>query len=144
MQKLQNYIDGKLVEPASKEYIDNYDPSKGEVYSLIPDSNEDDVNDAVRAAQKAFPEWSSTSKEKRSEVLLRISSLIEKNLDGLAKAESRDNGKPISLAKAVDIPRAWPVASRPGIYPCIYLPGKLRLPWPPGIVWLPNHRKSHQ
>ncbi len=106
MQKLQNYIDGKLVEPASKEYIDNYDPSKGEVYSLIPDSNEDDVNDAVRAAQKAFPEWSSTSKEKRSEVLLRISSLIEKNLDGLAKAESRDNGKPISLAKAVDIPRA--------------------------------------
>ena len=106
MQKLQNYIDGRLVEPASKEYIDNYDPSKGEVYSLIPDSNEEDVNRAVNAAQKAFPAWSSTSVEKRCEILMRISSLIEQNLDKLANAESKDNGKPVSLAKAVDIPRA--------------------------------------
>ncbi|MGZ4049870.1 MAG: aldehyde dehydrogenase family protein, partial [Bacteroidia bacterium] len=106
MQHIKNYINGKLVEPVSKTYIDNYDPSTGKVYSLIPDSDEKDVEHAYSAAKKAFKEWSVTSKEKRSEYLLKIASLIEKNLDKLALAESIDNGKPLRLAKTVDIPRA--------------------------------------
>lgn len=106
MYKLQNYINGKLVEPVSKSYLDNYNPANGKVYSLIPDSDEKDVELAYQAAKSAFPLWSITPKEKRSQYLLKIAALIEKNLDKLALAESTDNGKPLKLAKTVDIPRA--------------------------------------
>ncbi|MFL5751830.1 MAG: aldehyde dehydrogenase [Bacteroidia bacterium] len=106
MEKIRNYINGELIEPISKNYIDNYDPSRGKVYSLIPDSDEQDVELAVKAAQAAFPAWSVTPKDKRSAILLKIASLIEENLERLAKAESLDNGKPLSLARTVDIPRA--------------------------------------
>ncbi|WP_299455790.1 aldehyde dehydrogenase [uncultured Microscilla sp.] len=106
MQKLQNYINGELVAPVSGRYIDNYDPAIGEVYSLIPDSGEEDVQQAVAAAQTAFEGWSLMPAEQRSRIMLRISTLIEDNLDRLAKAESVDNGKPVSLATQVDIPRA--------------------------------------
>ncbi len=106
MEKILNYIDGKLIEPQSNEYLDNYEPATAEVYSLIPDSDEKDVTIAVEAAQKAFPLWSNTSKDERSKILYRISELIEENLADLAAAESKDNGKPLSLATSVDIPRA--------------------------------------
>lgn len=106
MQKIKNYIDGELVEPVSSQYMDNYDPSRGVVYSLIPDSDEKDVNLAVKAAKAAFPSWSLTSREIRSKYLIKIASLIEENLEELAKAESLDNGKPLHLARTVDIPRA--------------------------------------
>lgn len=106
MQRIRNYINGELTEPASGAYIDNYDPSKGKVYSLIPDSDENDVEKAYQAAKNAFPAWSVMPKEKRSAFLLKIASLIEKKLDDLALAESIDNGKPLKLAKTVDIPRA--------------------------------------
>ncbi len=106
MKKILNYINGKLVEPGSKQYIDNYNPATGKVYSLIPDSDSEDVEMAVTSALKAFPEGSVTPKQQRSDILLKISNLIKKNLDALAKAESEDNGKPVWLAKKVDIPRA--------------------------------------
>lgn len=106
MQKIKNYINGELIEPVGKEYIDNYNPSIGKVYSFIPDSDERDVELATQAALKAFPSWSITPKEERSRILLKISELIEKNLERFASAESIDNGKPVSLAKMVDIPRA--------------------------------------
>ncbi len=106
MQKIQNYINGKLVEPTSKTYLDNFNPATGKVYSLIPDSDEKDIELAYSAAKNAFKEWSITPKEKRSQYLLKIAALIEKNLDKLSLAESIDNGKPLKLAKTVDIPRA--------------------------------------
>jgi aminomuconate-semialdehyde/2-hydroxymuconate-6-semialdehyde dehydrogenase len=106
MFKLQNYIDGALVAPVNGNYIDNIEPAKGKVYSLIPDSDEHDVMNAVEAASRAFPSWSETGLQERSDILLRISELIDSKLDQLALAESRDNGKPLKLAKAVDIPRA--------------------------------------
>jgi aminomuconate-semialdehyde/2-hydroxymuconate-6-semialdehyde dehydrogenase len=106
MQHIKNYINGQLVEPASKKYLDNYDPSRGKVYSYIPDSDEADVEQAVAAARAAFPAWSVTPKDVRSKYLLKIASLIEQNLDRLAMAESIDNGKPLKLAKTIDIPRA--------------------------------------
>ncbi|MGB0888556.1 MAG: aldehyde dehydrogenase family protein, partial [Vicingaceae bacterium] len=102
MEKIKNYINGELVEPISKTYIDNYNPSIGEVYSLIPDSDEADVDLATKAAQAAFPAWSKTPKEKRARILQKLAHLIEDNLDRFAEAESRDNGKPLSLAKRVD------------------------------------------
>ena len=106
MLKLKNYINGELVEPISNQYIDNYDPSRGLVYSLIPDSDERDAELAIEAANEAFKTWSITPKDIRSKYLLKIASLIEENLHELAVAESLDNGKPLSLAKSVDIPRA--------------------------------------
>ncbi len=106
MQKIKNYINGSLVEPVGNQYIDNYNPATGKVYSYIPDSDQKDVELATEAALAAFPKWSVTPKEERSRILLKISELIEKNLERLAIAESIDNGKPVSLAKMVDIPRA--------------------------------------
>ncbi len=106
MLKIENYIGGELIAPASGEYLDNFNPATGEVYSLIPDSDERDVTLAVEAAKRAFPVWSKMSAEQRHDILMRVSSLIERDLDALATAESIDNGKPKSLAKAVDIPRA--------------------------------------
>jgi len=106
MLKIENYINGELVKPVSENYLDNFNPATGEVYSLIPDSDEKDVESAVEAARNAFPAWSKMSAEQRHDCLMRIVSLIERDLDSLAEAESVDNGKPKSLAKAVDIPRA--------------------------------------
>jgi len=106
MKPISNYIDGKLVAPTSGEYMDLYDPSTGQIYSKVPDSDALDVDKAVKAAQAAFPTWAATSIEERSRVMTKIADLIEQNLDRLAKAESLDNGKPIWLAKQVDIPRA--------------------------------------
>src|SRR5688500_8693132 len=106
MKTIKNYINGKLIEPVSGQYIDNVDPSRGKVYSLIPDSTAEDVALAVAAAEDAFPAWSNMSKEKRSDIMLRVAQLLEERLDVFAAAESLDNGKPVSLAKAVDIPRA--------------------------------------
>ena len=106
MEKIKNYINGKLVESSSGNYIDNYNPASGKVYSLVPDSNEDDINAAVLAANTAFQSWSKTSKKYRSDLLMRLASKIEDYSEELIIAESRDNGKPESLARLVDIPRA--------------------------------------
>lgn len=106
MEKLRNYINGQLIAPKGGQYLDNYNPSTGEVYSLIPDSDEADVLEAVAAAESAFPKWSALPQEKRTGFMLRIAKLIEQNLDRFAVAESTDNGKPVWLAKQVDIPRA--------------------------------------
>lgn len=106
MITLYNYINGKLVAPKSGRYIDNYDPSRGLVFSQVPDSDEKDVALAVKAAQDAFPEWSSIGNERRHDYLMKVVESIEKNLTRLAEAESLDNGKPVWLATEVDIPRA--------------------------------------
>lgn len=106
MFKLKNYINGELIDPQSGQYIDNYQPATGQVYSLIPRSGKEDIDKAVEAAKEAYPAWSSLSIDKRSKILMRLSDLIEQNLDKLALAESKDNGKPLWLAKSVDIPRA--------------------------------------
>ena len=106
MLKIKNYINGKLVPPASKKYLKNICPSTGEHYSLIPDSDKNDVNQAVEAAQQAFKSWSKTPKRERSDILMKLADEIEKHSDELIAAESKDNGKPKWLARAVDIPRA--------------------------------------
>ena len=104
--KIQNYINGQFVNPTLGNYIDNYNPSNGEVYGQIPNSTKEDVEKAVEAAEKAFPKWSNTTLEERSKILSKIADLILEKLNFLGEAESKDNGKPISLAKQIDIPRA--------------------------------------
>ena len=103
---IQNYINGNFHNPMSNEWIDNYCPANGEVYGKIPNSSKDDIENAYIAAKSAFPSWSQTTLEERSRIMIKISELLEANLQRFAEAESKDNGKPLSLAKSVDIPRA--------------------------------------
>ena len=106
MQKIKNYINGELLSPQSNQYLDNYNPAEGKVYNLLPDSNEQDVALAVTAAKAAFPDWSTMSLDKRSTILLKVADLIDRDFEKLALAESIDNGKPVTLAKSMDISRA--------------------------------------
>ena len=106
LPKIMNYINGELVPPNSKKYIDNIEPATGNTYSLIPDSDVIDVKNAIKSAEKAFKKWSNLSIEKRAEYLESISLKLLEKLEYLSKIESKDNGKPLKLAKSVDIPRA--------------------------------------
>ncbi len=106
MERILNYINGELVTPASGKYLDNYDPARGTVYSEISDSDAADIDRAVAAAKEAFPSWSKTPREERSRLMLKVAELIDQNHEMLSQAESKDNGKPLKLARHVDIPRA--------------------------------------
>ena len=103
---IRNYIDGAFLDPVGGQFLDNIDPSTGNAYGLIPRSQAADVDLAVAAATAAFPAWSSLSAAERSSWLMKVSNAIDAKLDMLALAESKDNGKPLKLATAVDIPRA--------------------------------------
>ena len=106
VRSLENFIGGEFVAPHSDEYLDDINPSTEEVIAAIPDSDERDVDDAVQAAARAFPAWSRTPAAERSKLLLNIADCIERNFDELAELEARDSGKPLTLARTLDIPRA--------------------------------------
>ena len=106
MNRIPNYINGEPIEPRSKQWLDVVEPATAKVYTLVADSNAQDVADAVESAEKAFPEWSSTSRRDRSEILNRIAEGIDSHHERLAQAEARDTGKPISMTRNLDIPRA--------------------------------------
>ena len=106
MEKILNLIDGSLMEPVGGEFFNNVEPATGKAYSLIPKSDARDVELAIQAAKKAFPKWSNTSAEKRHDMLMKLSQGIADRFEEFVEGESKDNGKPQSLARAVDIPRA--------------------------------------
>ena len=99
MKTISNFINGIKTNPESGQYIDNFNPSNGEVYSLIPDSDERDVAKAYLAANSAFKSWSKTTAETKFKILNRIAELIDEKNEELALAESIDQGKPLWLAK---------------------------------------------
>ncbi|MEO8672040.1 MAG: aldehyde dehydrogenase [Tahibacter sp.] len=103
---LTNLINGELRAPRAGRYLEVFEPATGAVYARCPDSDLDDVADAVNAAQRAAPAWAATSPVERAACMNRLADLIEARLDEFVAAESRDSGKPLSLARAVDIPRA--------------------------------------
>ncbi len=106
MIQVTNYINGEFVEPVGGGYFDDIDPATGQVCGQVPDSDGQDVDRAVQAAKHAFREWSATPAARRSRLLLRVAELIEGDLDNLARLESIDTGKPLKVARTVDIPRA--------------------------------------
>lgn len=106
MQRIQHFINGELVEPAGGGYLDNDEPATGKVYSQVADGDARDVDRAVAAAEAAFGPWSRTSAARRSRILLKIAELIDSRLEQLARAECIDTGKPLSVARSLDIPRA--------------------------------------
>src|SRR5437870_5103824 len=104
--QMRNFINGEFVEPINGRYLDNIEPATGKPYSQVADSDTRDVDLAVAAAEKAFCDWSKKPAAERSKILLRIADLIERDLEKFARAESVDTGKPITLARTLDIPRA--------------------------------------
>ncbi len=106
MQKLANYIDGKLTPAASAGWLGDFEPATGQVYAQVPDSQAADIDSAVAAATRAFPSWSAMPAAERGEWLHTLAALVERDLAKLSRAESMDSGKPIALARSLDIPRA--------------------------------------
>ncbi|MFL6514017.1 MAG: aldehyde dehydrogenase [Chthoniobacterales bacterium] len=104
--QIRNFIGGEFIQPTGAEYLDNIEPATGKPYSQVPDSDGRDVELAVAAAERAFSAWARSTAAERSQLLLRIADLIERDLEKLARAESVDTGKPLTLARTLDIPRA--------------------------------------
>jgi aminomuconate-semialdehyde/2-hydroxymuconate-6-semialdehyde dehydrogenase len=104
--RLANLIDGRPVAPRGDRWLEVYEPASGAVLAACPDSDADDVAAAVAAAQAAAPGWANTPAEQRARLLQRLADLIEARVDEFAALESRDSGKPLALARSLDIPRA--------------------------------------
>lgn len=100
----ENFIGGDWVPPVDGKYFPNISPCDGEVFCLIPQSNEKDVDLALDAAHAAAAGWASTSVTERSMILLKIADRIEQNLEMLAVAETWDNGKAIRETLNADLP----------------------------------------
>jgi len=102
--QVQNFIDGAF--SGTSKVLDNVAPGTGEVYGTIPRSGAPEVNRAMAAAKRAFPGWSSTPVADRAACLDKLADAVQRHAGMLADAEAKDNGKPVSLASHVDIPRA--------------------------------------
>ena len=106
MLRLGNVINGQTRAAAGGAYLPVIEPATGRVHAEVPDSDGRDIDAAVAAASEAFPAWSATPADARSKVLLRLAELIERDVEAFAAAESDGVGKPITLARTVDIPRS--------------------------------------
>ncbi len=106
MQKLKNYIGSGFQDPAEGKYFTKHSPINGQPIYELPDSTEVDVVKAIQSAQKAFEDWSKTPAAERSRLLMKTADAIDARLDDLARAETQDVGKPLSLSRELDIPRA--------------------------------------
>ena len=101
---LQNFIDGQFVDPAEGETEPVLNPATGEAIAEAPLSSREDVDRAVRAARKAFPEWAAQTPGERASALLKLAETIEEHADELAELESDNAGKPINAFREDEIP----------------------------------------
>jgi len=90
---LKNYINGKWVESKSTELLDVDNPATGEVIAKVPMSTKEEVNEAVRAAKEAFPEWRQVPAIERARYLFKLRDLILEHKEKLAKTITREHGK---------------------------------------------------
>lgn len=98
------YIDGKWVEAQGGKTFKAICPANGQELSLCSDAGPQDVDDAVKAAWKAWETWKDVSPQERSAMLLKIADLIDANAERLAMIETLDNGKPIRETRGIDVP----------------------------------------
>ncbi|QEW23169.1 Betaine aldehyde dehydrogenase (plasmid) [Paracoccaceae bacterium] len=91
----QCYIDGQWVDPSTGDYIDSDDPFTGAIWARIPRCGADDVDRAVAAANRAltFGPWADMHPTQRGRLLVRLSEILEREADHLARIEVQDNGK---------------------------------------------------
>jgi betaine-aldehyde dehydrogenase len=101
---LQNFIDNEFVDPADGQTEPVLNPATAETIAEVPVSSAEDVDRAVEAALKAFPEWSTTTPGERALALLKLADTIEAHADELAELESDNAGKPISAFREDEIP----------------------------------------
>jgi aminomuconate-semialdehyde/2-hydroxymuconate-6-semialdehyde dehydrogenase len=106
MEKILNFIGGEFVAARGGRVMDCLEPATGQVYAHLADSDARDIEAAVLAAKAAFPAWSALSAEDRARKVRALAERLRTRLDEFARAESRDSGKPLSVARAVDIPRS--------------------------------------
>lgn len=104
--RLSHLIGGNARAARDGGWLDVFEPATGAVYAHCPDGDANDVDAAVAAARAAFPAWSGLPASERAAWLNRLADAIEARLEDFAAAESRDAGKPLSLARSLDIPRA--------------------------------------
>lgn len=104
--KIRNYINGEFLNAIDGTFLENIEPATGLVYGSIPNSKSSDVEKAVIAAEAAFNSWSLLDNNERAKYMFAIAEGIRSRFEEFVAAESQDNGKPLSLARAVDIPRA--------------------------------------
>ena len=106
MDDLRNYIGGQFLTHSGGQWIDNPEPATGSHICRIPLSDASDVDAAVDAARVAQPAWGALSHSERADWLDRIADALEARYEEIAALESRDTGKPISLARTVDAHRS--------------------------------------
>ena len=106
MDDLRNYIGGRFLTHSGGQWIDNPEPATGSHICRIPLSDASDVDAAVDAARVAQPAWGALSHSERADWLDRIADGLETRYEEIAALESRDTGKPISLARTVDAHRS--------------------------------------
>ena len=106
MIRIKNYINGKLITPKNKEYLNCYNPNNQKLYALCPNSKKADLTLAINSAKKSFNKWASLDRMERAEYLFKISHLLKKEFEKFVTAESMDTGKPLALARKLDIPRS--------------------------------------
>jgi aminomuconate-semialdehyde/2-hydroxymuconate-6-semialdehyde dehydrogenase len=103
--EVSNYIDGRLQPPAGDAWLELHEPATGKVCGRVADSDATDLKQAVTAAREAWPEWRRAGAEARARWLHALADLVEARSEQLVQAESADTGKPLTLARNVDIPR---------------------------------------
>jgi aldehyde dehydrogenase (NAD+) len=100
------YIDGKWVEPSSGVYFSTTNPADECHLASIAHANEKDVDNAVKAARKAFPSWSKLPASERAKYIFRIARIMQEKARELAVIETLDGGKPIRESRDIDVPLA--------------------------------------
>ena len=101
-------INGKWVDAASGKTFATYNPATGEVLANVAAGDKEDIDRAVKAARAAFEigPWSKISPSERGRLLWKLADLLEKHTEEFAQLESLDNGKPLKVARAADVPLA--------------------------------------
>ncbi len=102
-ETLKNFVDGELVDPADGRTSAVINPATGEEIAQAPDSGAEDVDRAVKAANRAFESWGRTTPAERATALLALADLIEEHGDELAELESANAGKPLAAVKEDEI-----------------------------------------
>src|ERR1700739_2649485 len=104
----QMLINGKWVNAASGKTFPTYNPATGEVLAQIAEGDRADIDAAVKAARKAFDSgpWSRMTSSERGRLVWKLADLLEEHLEEFATLETLDNGKPLAVARAADVPLA--------------------------------------